>query len=87
MGSKALFLDDKLIPIRGHLIYLKPAKGFDSMVAGPLRDDLDLYLIPLKDKIVLGGSYESGVETIEPDAEICEKILENARHFFNSDSH
>lgn len=84
LGSKSLFGDDKLIPIRGHLIYLKPTDGFDSMVAGPLRDDLDLYLIPLKDKIVLGGSYEMNIEELEPASEICEKILENARLFFTS---
>jgi hypothetical protein len=84
LGSKSLFGDDKLIPIRGHLIYLKPTDGFDSMVAGPLRDDFDLYLIPLKDKIVLGGSYEMNIEELEPASEICEKILENARLFFTS---
>ncbi|MBS0648952.1 MAG: FAD-dependent oxidoreductase [Verrucomicrobia bacterium] len=85
LGSKALFGDKQLIPIRGHLIYLKPTEGFDSMVAGPLKDDLDLYLIPLQDKIVLGGSYEMDIEELQPDSEICEKILKNARLFFTSD--
>lgn len=86
MGAQKLFNDKEMVPIRGQLIDLKPQAGFDSMVAGPVQGEIDLYLIPLKDKIVLGGSYEMEVNSDQVDPAVCQQILENAEQFFNAKS-
>lgn len=83
LGSKTLFDDDRLIPVQGELIYLKRRKGFDYMLSGRTRGALDTYLIPIEDRLVLGGSYHYGVESTESDLDVSSKILSNARRCFS----
>ena len=42
----------------------------------------DLYMFPRSDGILLGGTFERGVETLEPDLEAEKRIMEGQRAVF-----
>jgi D-amino-acid oxidase len=77
LGSRDLFGDPELVPIKGQLTVLLPQAGVDYAVATK-----DLYMFPRSDGIVLGGTHEKGVETLEPDLEAEKRILAGQRAIF-----
>lgn len=83
LGSKELFQDQMLFGVRGQLIYLAPQEKMNYILAGPVPEaGLDVYMIPLKDRIALGGSYEYNGRNQEAyDPEICEKIFKHSQLF------
>jgi hypothetical protein len=83
LGSAHLFHDPSLIPVAGQLIELKAQEGLNYILAAPPQGGLDLYVIPIHNKIILGGSYEVNVNPQQPNLQLCEQILENAREFFS----
>jgi D-amino-acid oxidase len=85
LGARELACDDQVMSIRGHLVELAPVEGLTAMVAGPLAGEIDLYLIPLGDRLVLGGSYEAGIFDPGPDPAVTSAILAHARRFFGLD--
>jgi D-amino-acid oxidase len=77
LGAKALFGDNELLPIKGQLTILLPQPEVDYIV---LTDEL--YMFPRRDGILLGGTHERGVWTLEPNADAAVHILdEHARLF------
>jgi D-amino-acid oxidase len=78
LGAKALFGDDELMPIKGQLTVLLPQPEIDYIT---LRDDL--YMFPRRDGILLGGTHERGVWTLEPDAAAARHVLEGHAQFFS----
>lgn len=72
LGAKALFNDDELTPIKGQLSFLLPQPEIDYCTVGPD----DLYMFPRHDGIVLGGSHERGVWSMDPEPEVSRRILE-----------
>jgi D-amino-acid oxidase len=79
LGAAALFGDKDLIPIKGQLTLLKPQPEIEY-VALPNG----LYMFPRQDSIVLGGTFERGVATLEPNREAEERILAGHAKFFAS---
>jgi D-amino-acid oxidase len=78
LGAKALFNDAELTPIKGQLSFLLPQPEIDYCTVGPD----DLYMFPRHDGIVLGGSHERGVWSMDAEPEVSRRILEgNARLF------
>ena len=78
LGAKALFNDQELTPIKGQLSFLLPQPEVNYCTVGPS----DIYMFPRHDGIVLGGSHEDGVWSLEPDADVSQRILrENAALF------
>ncbi len=77
MGAATLFGDTELVPIKGQLTILKPQPEIDY-VALPNG----LYMFPRKDGIVLGGTFERGVSTMEPNRAAEERILTRHAKFF-----
>ena len=55
LGSRALFSDEILQPVRGQLSVLEPQPDVDYTYLTP-----DIYMFPRNDGIVLGGTYERG---------------------------
>jgi glycine/D-amino acid oxidase-like deaminating enzyme len=80
LGAKALFGDDELTPIKGQLTVLLPQPEVDyiTLPGG------GLYMFPRTDGILLGGTHERGVWTLEPDLEAEKRILEAHREFFEA---
>jgi len=77
LGSRELFGDSELVPVKGQLTVLLPQPEVDYATEGR-----DLYMFPRSDGILLGGTFERGVETLEPDLEAEKRILDGQRAIF-----
>jgi len=79
LGAKTLFDDDELTPVKGQLTILLPQPEVEYAVLHG-----DLYMFPRSDGIVLGGTHEEGVWSLEPDLERKQQILAGHKAFFDS---
>src|ERR1051325_7599805 len=70
LGSRALFGDEELSPVRGQLEILLPQPEIDYCYLS------SGYMFPRRDGIVLGGTWDHGNWSLEPDAEQANGILE-----------
>jgi D-amino-acid oxidase len=77
LGAASLFGDGELFPIKGQLTILAPQPEIDYVTLPP-----DLYMFPRKDGIVLGGTFEHNVWTMEPNLAAEERILAGHAKFF-----
>jgi glycine/D-amino acid oxidase-like deaminating enzyme len=78
LGARELFGDQELTPIRGQLVFLLPQPEIDYCTIGPGN----VYMFPRHDGILLGGTFDRGVSTTEPQAEITERILRENGELF-----
>jgi len=70
LGARALFNDQKLIPVRGQLEFLLPQPEVDyCYLAG------GSYMFPRRDGILLGGTWDHDDWNLEPDPETTNRIL------------
>lgn len=79
LGARALFGDDELTPVKGQLTFLLPQPEVDYAV---LQNDL--YMFPRSDGILLGGTHERGVWSLEPDPVAKARILAGHGAMFES---
>jgi D-amino-acid oxidase len=79
LGAKALFGDDQLTPVKGQLTILLPQPEIAYCTLPE-----DLYMFPRSDGILLGGTHESGVWTLEPNLEARQRIVAGHQQFFNA---
>ena len=77
LGSKTLFDDEELTPIKGQLSVLLPQPDVDYMVVAP-----GLYMIPRGDGIVLGSTNEEGDWTLEPSETEMQRVLDGHTRLF-----
>lgn len=77
LGARELFGDQELTPVKGQLTVLLPQPEVDYAVVTE-----ELYMFPRRDGIILGGTHERGVETLEPDLEAEKRILAGHRAIF-----
>ena len=79
LGAGALFADETLVPVKGQLHVLLPQPEVDyAVLAG------DLYMFSRRDGIILGGTHERGVSTLEPDPAARERILTGHAQLFDA---
>jgi glycine/D-amino acid oxidase-like deaminating enzyme len=74
LGSKSLFGDRELTPVRGQLVLLEPQPEIDFCYAWPRADGL-LYMYPRAASIVLGGTLEVGATALAPDPATRDRLL------------
>lgn len=79
LGAATLFGDTEMYPIRGQLTILKPQPEVDYLALPP-----DLYMFPRKDGIVLGGTFEHHVASLEPNLEAEARIMSGHARFFEA---
>lgn len=86
LGARELFGDESLIPIKGQLVVLRPQPGIDYLTVGGgrFRTRGSQYMFPRSDGIMLGGTYQRGVETLKPDPGETERILADHGAFFGA---
>jgi glycine/D-amino acid oxidase-like deaminating enzyme len=77
LGARDLFADRGLIPIKGQLHVLMPQPEVDYMLLAG-----GLYMFPRSDGILLGGTFQRGVETLEPDPDATRRILDGHARLF-----
>lgn len=73
LGSRALFGDESLVPIKGQLVFVLPDAAVDFATIGGGRGLL--YQFPRTGELVLGGSYERGNWDRSPDPATTERII------------
>ncbi|HUB79896.1 MAG TPA: FAD-dependent oxidoreductase [Bryobacteraceae bacterium] len=71
LGARTLFADTSMLPIKGQLVFLLPQPEVDYMTIGPNG----IYMFPRHDGILLGGSFERGVENTDIDPAVTQRIL------------
>ena len=81
LGAKDLVEDDEMDPIRGQLTFLLPQPEVDYSVIGG-----GLYMFPRSDGILLGGTFERGSWSTEPDPVAKQRIIQGHREIFGWDA-
>lgn len=76
MGSREVFNDQKMYTARGVLVHLEPQE------LGYIVHDSYKYMFPREDALILGGSFEPGVDSDKGIEEAAAEILEHHRAFF-----
>jgi D-amino-acid oxidase len=76
LGSKALFKDEELVPVKGQLTLLVPQSEVNYRLAGAGG------MNPRNDGIVIGNLMERGNWSLEPDPAVRQRVVENAIQFF-----
>jgi len=71
LGSRMLFDDQKLIPVRGQLEVLLPQPEVDYCYLSGSG-----YMFPRRDGIILGGTFDRDDWSLQPDPEQTTEILE-----------
>jgi glycine/D-amino acid oxidase-like deaminating enzyme len=79
LGARELFGDRDFLPMKGQLAVLLP----QPEVAYALESG-NYYMFPRSDGIVLGGTYERGVETLDVDPDADARILAGHRAIFGA---
>ncbi|MBV9145871.1 MAG: FAD-dependent oxidoreductase [Acidobacteria bacterium] len=79
LGAHALFADQELTPVKGQLTVLLPQPQVNY--AALFEDD---YMFPRQDGIVLGGTHERDVWTLEPNLEAKQRVLSEQQKFFSA---
>ncbi len=78
LGAGKLCNDDSVIPVRGQVGLLAPKNNLPIY----LDNEKMLYVVPRKDAIIVGGTYEERVETETTEPSTIERILNNAYEIF-----
>jgi glycine/D-amino acid oxidase-like deaminating enzyme len=78
LGAKALLKDEDLTSIKGQLTVLLPQPEVDYITLGPEG----LYMFPRRDGVLLGGTHEEGVWTLDPNLEAAERIMQGQMKLF-----
>jgi D-amino-acid oxidase len=77
LGSRALFGDEELIPVRGQLAILLPQPEVRYAFTGDAG-----YMFPRPDGIILGGTFERNVWDTTPEPATIERIVNSHRQLF-----
>ena len=80
LGSRALFGDQELTPIKGQLTVLLPQAEVNYLT---LTED-DLYMFPRTDGILLGGLFQEGEWSLSVDEPTRARVLKGHAEFFGS---
>ncbi len=78
LGARTLFNDSELMPIKGQLVFLLPQPEIDYMTIGPNG----IYMFPRHDGILLGGSFDRGVDNTDIDPAVSDRILRDSAKLF-----
>lgn len=74
LGAKFLFNDDKMFPVKGQITILLPQPELDYCVDWP-------GIIPRKDGLLIAGTHEPNVWSLEPNMEAMKDYMDRAIAF------
>jgi D-amino-acid oxidase len=81
LGSRTLFGDDELVPIKGQLTFMVPQAEVNYRVAARLPDGTNVGINPRGDGIVIGNSQEIGNWSLDVNPEIRQRNVDAAIQF------
>jgi D-amino-acid oxidase len=88
LGSKALFNDEELVPVKGQLTVLVPQDDVTYRASGlagnTTQPGSNVGMNPRRDGIVIGNSMERGNWSLEINEEVRQRVVETAIRFFAS---
>ncbi len=89
LGSRMLFGDEELIPLKGQLTHFVPQPEVNYQTASDARNTavrggIGIHMMPRSDGIALGGTSERGVWSLEPNEEARRDIVEQHIRLFKS---
>ncbi len=85
LGSKTLFHDDELVPIKGQLTVCIPQPEVNYRASGPAADSrVTASINPRSDGITVGNMMERGNWSLDPNEEVRRQNVEAAMKFFGS---
>lgn len=89
LGSRDLFGDEQVSPIKGQLTLLTPQDGVDYSTIGGVRSmsaepGIGLHMMPRNDGIALGGTAERGEWNMDVDEAAKERIVEGHRALYSA---
>ncbi|QGZ94384.1 FAD-dependent oxidoreductase [Terricaulis silvestris] len=79
LGAGALFGDREIMPVRGQLVILLPQPEVDYNVIAS-----EGYMFGRRDGIVLGGTFDRGEWSLEPDPDAIAGIIRGHKHIFGA---
>jgi glycine/D-amino acid oxidase-like deaminating enzyme len=82
LGAAALVGDAELIPIKGQTSFLPPDADVDFATIG--GGPGSLYMFPRSDGILLGGTFERGVSTLDSDPAETTRIVRGHQTLFEA---
>ena len=83
LGARDLFGDQELIPLKGQLTVLVPQEEVNYHTNGGVPTDglppgsLGIHMLARRDGIILGGTSQRGVWTLEPDEAERRRVVES----------
>ena len=87
LGSYGLFGDKELMPVKGQLTVLVPQADVTYQTSGgisvPATTGMGIHMMPRSDGIVLGGTAQRGVWTMEPDEAERRRVVEGHIELFS----
>lgn len=88
LGAKALFDDQELVPVKGQLTVLIPQPEVDYGTNGGVHSSaatpgIGIHMMPRSDGIILGGTAERGVWTLEVNEEEKKRIVDGHIELFH----
>ena len=89
LGSRDLFDDEELIPVKGQLTLLVPQPEVNYSTLGGVRRDttpgsFGIHMMPRSDGIALGGTSERGVWTMEPNEAARQRVVDQHIELFSA---
>ena len=82
LGARDLFNDQELVPLKGQLTVMVPQHEIDYGTNGgdrapQTRGSLGIHMMPRSDGIILGGTSQRGVWTLEPDESERKRVVDS----------
>ena len=87
LGARELARDARMTPIRGQIVCAPNDIALDECYADSGQAGESTYLFPYHDRIVLGGTYEKGVEAAVTDERALERLVERCRTLLRETGH
>lgn len=88
LGARELFGDQQLVPLKGQLVVLIPQDEVGYSTNGALPGTVTgggfVHMMPRRDGIILGGTSERDVWTMDINEEERKRVVEAHMHLFNS---
>jgi glycine/D-amino acid oxidase-like deaminating enzyme len=89
LGAKMIFGDDQLVPLKGQLVVLMPQDEVNYATNGglqipPSEAGVFLHMMPRRDGIILGGTSERDVWTMEVNEEERKRVVERHMQLFGA---
>ena len=85
LGSKTLFGDEELVPVKGQLTALVPQAEVNYRLQGRLGENGELVRMnPRSDGIILGNLMERDDWSLAPDEQVRDRVLDSSIEFFTA---